>query len=99
MNPKHGGPELSPLTLNFAGKLSGAIHDIIQESRSAATVVNMELYTNIFDPLKCSAGSTDGKIVFYIVHLCLKILILSIPVVKKGLRSHSQSRGSVKGQR
>ena len=58
-----------------------------------------ELYTNIFDPLKCSAGSTDGKIVFYTVHLCLKILILSIPVVKKGLRSHSQSRGSVKGQR
>ena len=50
-------------------------------------------------PLKCSAGSTDGKIVFYTVQLCLKIQILSIPVVKKGLWSHSQSRGSVKGQR
>ena len=47
MNPKHGGPELSPLTLNFAGKLSGAIHDIIEESRSVATVVNLGNFTNI----------------------------------------------------
>ena len=46
MNPKHGGPELSPLTLNFAGKLSGAIHDITEESRSVAMVVNMGLSTN-----------------------------------------------------
>ena len=47
VNPKHGGPELSPLTLNFAGKLSGAIHDIIEESRSVATVVNLGNFTNI----------------------------------------------------
>ena len=52
MNPKHGGPELSPLTLNFAGKLSGAIHDIIAESHSVATVVKIGLFTNISDPLK-----------------------------------------------
>ena len=50
VNPKHGGPELSPLTLNFAGKLSGAIHDIIEASRSVATVVNMGLFTNRLTP-------------------------------------------------
>ena len=47
VNPKHGGPELSPLTLNFAGKLSVAIHNITEESRSVDTVANVGLSTNI----------------------------------------------------
>ena len=67
MNPKHGGPELSPLTLNFAVKLSVAIHNIIEGSRSVATVVNVGLSTNISEPLKCSVGAVVPMVRLYFI--------------------------------
>ena len=108
VNPKHGGPELSPLTLNFAGKLSGAIHDIIKASRSVATVVNMGFSINRLTPsnaLTCRQYRWYDCILYFPHNYALKIQILSILVVRpmwlKRSPFNSQSRGSlgVRGER
>ena len=89
VNPKHGGPELSPLTLNFAGLSSGADSWHTWGEWLRGHSCKHENIRKLIWPLKYPCCSTDSKIVFYTIRSSLKIPILSIPVVNKDLLSFS----------